>query len=198
MRKSPVLFPFRLFSRMVYAFCLTVAAFLLAACHDGVAAYAFHTLPEEGWDADDTLRFPVDTVTEDGYYALTVYLRTPISTPYPYREIILHVDREVCQPLPKDTAMVADTLQKKAVSSLPDAGHACSASVVVSDTLKLVLVSPSGETHGRGTSLLQYDCPCDTFSLKAGSKVSLNLRHLMRTSPLPGVHDVGICLRKVW
>ena len=50
---------------------------------------------------------------------------------------------------------------------------------------------------GNGVSLYAYDFPVDTLSLEPGTKGCFILKHNMRLSPLPGIHDVGLSLRRL-
>lgn len=65
------------------------------------------------------------------------------------------------------------------------------------DTLFLPVRPPYGEMQVRGVSLLQYDFPIDTMHLEAGTRLRITLQHLMSRSPLPGIKNVGIRLKKI-
>lgn len=148
------------------AAALWLAALLTTACDSGVATTAFRTLPEAGWDSEDTLVFgPADTLAEGGTFAVVVSLRLPESHRYPYRELLLAV-----------------------VSHLPD--------TVRTDTLSFNLTEEHADLKGHGMSLRQYDFAIDTIRLEAGATPAFDIAHCMRLSPLPGIRDVGVTLRR--
>lgn len=65
------------------------------------------------------------------------------------------------------------------------------------DTVCLPTHPVRSETQIRGVSLLQYDFPIDTLHLAAGTKLRVTLRHLMRRTPLPGIRDTGVRLKRL-
>ena len=147
---------------------LTVALFsvLFVACDRQTALAGYHDLPLDGWEAGDTVAFPLDSVTEGGDYLLTLSLRFTASERYPFSDIALLLTR--CLP--------GDTL------TMP---------------LRYTLTTGRSDMAGNGVSLYAYDFPIDTLSLEPGTKGRFILKHNMRLSPLPGIHDVGLSLRRL-
>lgn len=147
---------------------LTVALFsmLFVACDRQTALAGYHDLPLDGWEAGDTVAFPLDSVTEGGDYLLTLSLRFTASERYPFSDIALLLTR--CLP--------GDTL------TMP---------------LRYTLTTGRSDMAGNGVSLYAYDFPVDTLSLELGTKGRFILKHNMRLSPLPGIHDVGLSLRRL-
>lgn len=147
---------------------LTVALFsmLFVACDRQTALAGYHDLPLDGWEAGDTVAFPLDSVTEGGDYLLTLSLRFTASERYPFSDIALLLTR--CLP--------GDTL------TMP---------------LRYTLTTGRSDMAGNGVSLYAYDFPVDTLSLEPGTKGCFILKHNMRLSPLPGIHDVGLSLRRL-
>ena len=78
---------------------LPLLLFLAAGCTEGVSS-RFYTMETDGWEQEDTLSFPLDSVTAPGRYALTLTLRLSAARPYPYTDICLLYERL----LPSDTA----------------------------------------------------------------------------------------------
>lgn len=143
-------------------------AFVLTACRRYETTNAFRSFAVDGWDSDDTLIVPIDTLQADGTFVLSLHLRVATAPPrYPYTDIVLLLSRR-----------------------LSSDGH----TLISTDTISLPLTSARGDMEGRGTSLLQIDVPIDTLSLPAGTSGSFALTHLMRRDPLQGIHDVGLSL----
>lgn len=181
---------------------------VLAACDENVASTAFRTLPEAGWDDDDTLQFPVDTLQTGGTYIATLSLRLSMAHPYPYTDIVMTVERHLL-PLPAE-ASPTDSVTSAADSAARNSSAADSANsniqsalstsaLVQTDTLTFALTRTDNHSDmtGRGLSLLQYDFPIDTLHLRAGQTLLYRVNHAMRHSPLPGIHDVGLTLRRI-
>ena len=51
---------------------LVLAAVLASACRPDAAAFSYAATPVDGWQPTDTLRFPVDSLREEGSYSLTL------------------------------------------------------------------------------------------------------------------------------
>lgn len=126
----------------------------------------FRAIPPNGWDAEDTLCIPLDSVAEEGPYVLTLTLRLTASQHYPFSDICLKLTR--C--LPGDSATAK---------------------------LRYDLTMGRSEMAGSGVSLYVYDLPVDTLYLKTGTRGHFIIQHDMRLSPLPGLHDVGLSLKRI-
>lgn len=69
---------------------------LFASCRRYHAeVVVFHTLPSDGWEQTDTIRFPIDTLDAQGTYQLSIGLRTSISSPYPFRNLQLNIQEKI-------------------------------------------------------------------------------------------------------
>lgn len=149
---------------------LAAAALLvaLAGCEHTPGAFGHHDFTAEGWPAGDTLSFPVDSVTVPGSYRLTVCIRSTVTPSYPFQQLVLEVVQDWQSPLPRRA-----------------------------DTLSFHMSAPDGERYAPDVSLFST---ADTLSvpyLPAGSRGTLRLRHLMRRTPLPGLHDVSVLLERI-
>lgn len=149
---------------------LAAAALLvaLAGCEHTPGAFGHHDFTAEGWPAGDTLSFPVDSVTVPGSYRLTVCIRSTVTPSYPFQQLVLEVVQDWQSPLPRRA-----------------------------DTLSFHMSAPDGERYAPGVSLFST---ADTLSvpyLPAGSRGTLRLHHLMRRTPLPGLHDVCVLLERI-
>lgn len=145
-----------------------LTAVLLTACRPRPAAYAFSSVPVDGWERGHVLTFPIDTLSHAGTYRLDICLRTSTARPYPFRTLWLEVRRR----LGTDGRTQADTL-------------ACN------------LTNAKGDPDGRGVSLLQYDFALDTLSLPAGTAGTITVRHIMSRDILQGISDVGLRLTPI-
>lgn len=145
---------------------VVVLLFGLVSCTDKTKHIVFETMGEKGWLASDTVSMCVDTLAGDRDCILSVALRTPSSSAYPYREISMEVRQEWRSP-----------------------------ERVRTDTVVCKMAARDGRMLGDGVSLYVYECPVDTFRLLRGSCGSIRVRHLMRATPLRGISDVGILLR---
>ncbi len=156
------------------AMVIAVVLMQLSSCGSDAAINRFRTLPEYGWETGDSLHFCMDSVGQTGTYSVSIGLRVSVNPPYPYRDITLLLSRE--------TYLLADTLRPVDAAS---------------DTLVFALAGEHGTPKGRGVSLYQYDFPVDTVDLVAGTNVRFVLKHYMRHTPLPGIRDVGVVLRRL-
>lgn len=140
-----------------------LAAVLAAACDERPAGYAFRSTPVDGWERNDVLAFPVDTVRRGGDYRIDVCVRASSARSYPFRTLWLVVGQEWKNP-----------------------------SAVRQDTLVCPLANADGDLNGRGVSLFQYDFPLDTVTLAPGSSGQIVVRHIMRRDILLGISDIGV------
>lgn len=129
----------------------------------------YRPLGPEGWHASDTLTFKVDALKQQGQHGFSMGLRTSSAHPYPYRQLTLAVRQEW-----RDST--STILFEK------------------TDTCIVDMATETGDLSGDGVSTYQYDLPIDTLSLPAGSRGTIQVCHLMRRSPLPGIVSVGIRL----
>lgn len=151
---------------MVLPLALALLSVLFVACDRQTAMAGYRDLPSDGWEAGDTIAFPLDSVAEGGDYVLTLSLRFTAAGGYPFSDIALLLTR--C--LPGDT---------------------------LTTPLRYTLTTGRSDMAGNGVSLYAYDFPVDTLSLEPGTKGRFMLKHDMRLSPLPGIRDVGLSLRRL-
>lgn len=76
-----------------------------SACDEQTVYHAFRSIPQAGWQRQDTLLFDVPVPDSLTYYKLSVELRN--RTDYPYQNISL----SVCYDGPEVHPMPADTIQ---------------------------------------------------------------------------------------
>lgn len=156
----------RYLKRIFPVMCLMWCAMAFNACDHRTAMAGFRDMPETGWEANDTVGFPLDSVEQSGRYVLTLTLRLTAAERYPFSDMALELTR--CLP--------ADTL---------------------TTPLYFTLTTGRSDMAGNGVSLYAYDFPIDTLDLHTGEEGRFVLRHRMRLSPLPGIHDVGLSLKLV-
>ena len=144
-----------------------ILLFSVLSCNYRTSQLSFQHIGDVGWKATDTFRFPIDSMLDPGDYSLTVSLRTSSVHRYPFRQLVLEV-----------TQIETDGIVHKR------------------DTLFCDLSQRDGEVNGRGVSVYAYDYLMDTIHLENRNHYEVSLRHLMRTSPLHGVYDVGVLVEK--
>ena len=156
------------YSRRIATFLGVMAILLLltVACQHRPATMQYHTLSHEGWKSIDTLFFEIDSLTKAGTYNLHAAVRTTASHPYDFRQLVVEVRQHW----------------------LPD-------SIVQVDTVTFKFAEPVSEQSGKGVSVFTYELPTVTMHHPVGAKAHVEVRHLMRRTPLHGINDVGICLK---
>lgn len=60
------------------------------------------------------------------------------------------------------------------------------------DTVCLDVLDVRGELGGVGKSIMEYSVPVRNLPLSPDDTLDVNIRHIMSTGFLPGVHDVGV------
>lgn len=78
---------------LLLSVCLTA---LLTSCDKSTVYHSFQHIPNNAWNARDTVSFSIDTIPNNGIYAFTIELRT--NTSYPYQSIWLAINRETHNP----------------------------------------------------------------------------------------------------
>lgn len=146
---------------------LLLVLLLMAACDQRPAAYDYRSLPVDGWEPADTLRFHVDTLRADGIYALTLGLRTNEAQPYAYEDLVLVVRQRWHSP-------ESETV----------------------DTLTLPLQADDGQPTARGVTRTQHVFPLGSQPRSAGQTADILVHHIMRCEMLTGVTEIGIRLEK--
>ncbi|MGN1354030.1 MAG: hypothetical protein ACI4V2_03885 [Alloprevotella sp.] len=160
-------------SLAVYAVAL-MAVFGLAACDERTAVSTFRSFPETGWERTDTFVVSLDSLATPGRYAATVHVRLTTAHPYPFQELLLAVERDLSLP--------GDSLQALRDTTV--------------DTLKMATASDQGDYVGRGISVLEYAAGPIEMNLPAGTSGRFVVRHLMARTPLEGIREVGLTLRR--
>ena len=141
---------------------------LTTACHRRPAILQYQSLPLQGWRASDTLRFAIDSLSVAARYNLHAAVRTSAARPYAFRQLVLEVRQQ---------------------------WHPDSCTQI--DTVEVQISAPDGKVEGNGVAMFTYEVPTCTLSHRVGSRADIQIRHLMRRSPLQGISDVGIHLKKV-
>lgn len=150
------------------ALAALVSVALLCGCRPGAAKFAYKPLPPSGWDTAEAVSFPVDSIPADGFYVLTIGLRTSAARPYPYRGITLRIGTRF-----------PDTAQMR------------------TKDLALPLADTRGDTEGNGTTLFQYEHTADTLHLRRGERGTIRIAHAMRDRVLTGITDIGVRLERL-
>lgn len=144
---------------------LVLSAILLAACGEQPVVHTYQSVPVNGWEPGDTLRFRVDTLAEGGAYEASIGIRTSASVPYPYRSVWLVVKQHWHNP-----------------------------ELLTCDTLECMLTDEKGDVVGHGVSLYQFVESFGPMNLTAGASADVSIYHIMQREMLPGITDVGIKL----
>jgi len=150
---------------------------LCTACHDGRVYDRFKTMPDIGWEKEDTVTFALSPAKAAAVCLPSVGLR--IDRTYPLSNLSLIV-RQTLTP----TGQTAG-------DSLPPAER------TRTDTLSLNLTDARGLLSGQGINFLEYDLPLPhALSISTGDSLTVRIVHDMRRDLLPGVTDLGLVLRK--
>ncbi|MDY2778962.1 MAG: hypothetical protein SOU82_03815 [Alloprevotella sp.] len=161
--------------RSLSAFIVALlTTFTVTACDDHTAVSTFRSFPETGWERTDTVVVQLDSLAAAGRYVGTVHVRLSTAHPYPFQELLIAVER--------DLMLAGDSLQALRDTTI--------------DTLKIVTASDRGDYVGRGISVLEYAAEPFTVDLPAGTSGRFCVRHLMTRTPLEGIREVGLTLRR--
>lgn len=68
---------------------IALGCLLLPACGNMPVRNEFVALPADGWQSHQPVTLRADSIGAEGEYVLTLILRAPVSTPYPFRELYL-------------------------------------------------------------------------------------------------------------
>ncbi|MCD8317674.1 MAG: gliding motility lipoprotein GldH [Paraprevotella sp.] len=63
------------------------------------------------------------------------------------------------------------------------------------DTVQCQLTDPTTDRMGKGIYTYQYSVPLSEFPLRKGQTGQIRITHLMQRETIPGICDVGICVR---
>lgn len=143
---------------------LLFAFFLLGACDEQTVYHFYHSISPEGWDRNDTLRFPVDIKDSLTQYNLLVGIRNCNNYPYRNLSILLRCTS------PDSTVLYNDTLQFFLANEKGDW---------------------TGKGIGL---LYQTAFPIGSISIKEKGEYLFTLNQVLPDSLLPGISDVGIKL----
>lgn len=138
---------------------------LLYACKSDVVYHSFHSVSSTGWRGSDTLNFIFEKPDSTATYTLTVNLR--YHTNFPYMSLPI--------------GLILTT---------------SSDSVLLRDTLCLSIADEQGNQTGTGWGDL-YLTSSTAITLPTGltDSVRLSLLPVLPDSLLPGINDVGVCIK---
>lgn len=147
----------------------TVFLFLWVSCRQDTLYHTYQSIPTpDGWHKQDTLSYQLPEQIEGEGYRLEVGIRN--TNQYPFRDIWLIIRQNW-----KDSL------------------------VFQTDTLHFYLADEQGKWNSGGNtgSLFQHTYFCEkTFTIRPSSINVLQMTHLMKQDPLPGINDAGIRLVK--
>lgn len=146
---------------------MAILLLFTTACHRRPATLQYQSLPLQGWKSCDTLHFTIDSLTATGIYNLHSTVRTSAAHPYDFRQLVLEVRQQW----------------------YPD-------SCTQIDTVEVQISAPDGKVEGRGVTMFTYEVPTHSVPHSVGAYADIHIRHLMRRSPLTGISDIGIRLKK--
>ena len=146
---------------------VAILLLFITACHHRPTTLQYQPISERGWRTSDTLRFTIDSLTQAGNYNLHAMVRTSAAHPYDFRQLVVEIRQ-----------------------------HWYPADYVEVDTVEFQMSALDGEVEGQGVTIFSYEVPTVTLQQPQGAHAQIEVRHLMRRSPLGGISDVGICLKK--
>lgn len=146
--------------------CLTLLCALCGCDKEQTITDQFKPLPSSGWDARNTLSFPVDSIGRSGDYRLGVNVRTTRDIPFQSISVVVEQRFENPRYQSRDTVevMLADNR-----GNLEGRG--------------LYLYTTGTETPHQ-------------LHLYKGQHGVIRLSHIMRRNLLSGIRDVGISISK--
>ena len=144
---------------------------LLVSCNGNTLLYQYCYVGEDGWDRQDTLVFPIDSIDTDVDCEMYVGLR--LHPRYPYQQLYIIAEQRFQTP---------DSL----LHSRKDGGSGHR------DTLCIAIADSTGRLKGSGLSLLQYEQHAFPLHLRKNQRGEILLYHAMQRERLPWIHDVGI------
>lgn len=156
-------------SRKLTYLVVALSCLLLCGCgQDGsVLIHRYETLPSRGWESQNHLTFEVDSVTATGNYQLSLGVRT--TSLLQFQRVYVCVEQHLSHPK----------------------AH-------FKDTLELTLTDPMGNIKGDGMNIYTFETPYkQTFRYRQGQKVTISVRHIMRSYLLKGFCNVGIKLSRI-
>lgn len=129
--------------------------------------FSYRQLPDNSWDRQEKIRFPIDSITHSGLYRLSVALRT--TSEVPFQKVAVVVEESFAHPhfYRRDTIYVSLTDTRGNIE-----GHG------------LVLynyVMPDSQA----------------LYLHRGQKGSVGVSHIMRRMQLDGIRDIGIRIDRI-
>ena len=142
---------------LVFLLC----AFALCAC-ERPTLYEYQAVPQEGWLCTDTLRFELDEIPHDGWYALTLGVR--YTNTLPYDDLWLVMERRQ-----GEHYRHRDTLHITALQN--DSVNWQSQGIVLHEREELVTA----------TRFTTQQMP-----------IELLVYHIMRSQSLTGISDIGV------
>ena len=147
----------------------TVFPLLMGILRQDTLYHTYQSIPTpDGWHKQDTLSYQLPEQIEGEGYRLEVGIRN--TNQYPFRDIWLSIRQNW-----KDSL------------------------VFQTDTLHFYLADEQGKWNSGGNtgSLFQHTYFCEkTFTIRPSSINVLQMTHLMKQNPLPGISDAGIRLVK--
>lgn len=141
----------------------SLIAILMIGCSRPAAYSFFIAIDDNGWETTELAAFHIDTLPQKGYYECMLHLRTATAHPYPYKQLMAEV-------------------QFKQNDSL----------YIATDTICFNLYNESNKEKSAGISMHTHSLRLRDIYYQPEHPHQIIVRHLMDTTPLPGIVAVGL------
>lgn len=141
----------------------SLIAILMIGCSRPAAYSFFIAIDDNGWETTELAAFHIDTLPQKGYYECMLHLRTSTAHPYPYKQLMAEV-------------------QFKQNDSL----------CIATDTICFNLYNESNKEKSAGISMHTHSLRLRDIYYHPEHPYQIIVRHLMDTTPLPGIIAVGL------
>lgn len=141
-------------------------AVILTGCQQKIAYYQYRSIPETGWQRNDTLSFAVETADSARMYRMDLEVRN--RNDYPYRNLAVGI----AVTTPDSLSLPTDTLQ---LLLADEAGHWIG----------------RGQSN-----LYQYTAAAGGIHVHCPGTYRIRVFSLLPDSILPGLNDIGIRLER--
>lgn len=154
----------------VMIFLLTMLPMMAASCIDrNVVFHKYVTLNKNGWDSCSYVNLYFENDTANLYtdnIAMEVVLRSDLN--YKFANLWLEISDNI-----KDSLTYAV------------------------DTIEVTMATEDGTRLGNASAgIYQLSIPYKNYTNVRKGRINVRIRHLMNHSPLTGLKNVGICLKK--
>ena len=141
----------------------------LSSCDHQTVYHHYEHVSLGGWEKNDALHFAIPPVRTTGTYSEQLELR--IDQTFPFLSLTMIVKQTVF----REGLPTGATRHYRVIGQL---------------------AKSDGTMTGSGISYYQYSFPVTETVLEAGDSLDIEIVHNMKREIMPGITDVGFCLRR--